>query len=121
VTLVLFWANWCGYCRQMFPDTREWVSQYKDRPFALVGVNCDDDKAAAQRAVVREKLTWPSRWDGGVASGRLTEQWLVEAFPTLYLIDHEGVIRKKWEGKPESDEVARAIETLVRRAEQAKK
>jgi len=116
VTLVFFWANWCGYCRQLLPPSRGWEDRYRGKPFAIVGVNCDDEKPAATRAVEREKLPWPSWWDGGEAGGRIAEQWQVDAFPTLYLIDPTGVIRYKWQGKPETEEVQDAIDTLLAEA-----
>lgn len=119
VTVVFFWANWCGYCRMLFPNTREWVARYKDRPFAFLGVNCDEEKAAALRAVEREQLTWPSWWDGGTNGGKIAEEWHIDAFPNLYIIDHKGVIRKKWQGKPDAAEVEEAINALLIMAEQA--
>ncbi len=117
VVLVDFWANWCGYCRQMYPSERELVEKLKERPFALLGVNCDEDKEAARRAVTREKLNWRSWYDGGEGAGRISEEWQVDVFPTLYLLDHRGVIRKRWQGKPDHEEVESAVEALLREAE----
>jgi len=71
----------------------------------------------AKRAVTRERLNWRSWWDGDGAT--LRAEWQVDSFPSLYLIDHTGVIRKKWEGRPEAGEVEDAVEQLVRQAEQA--
>jgi thiol-disulfide isomerase/thioredoxin len=120
VTLVFFWANWCGYCRQMFPTTRDWVEAYKGRPFAVIGVNSDADKDEAVRAAQIGKLTWPSIWDGGTTGGAVSRTWQIEAYPTLYLLDHAGVIRYKWEGKPENDVIQSAIDTLLAKADAAK-
>jgi serine/threonine-protein kinase len=118
VVLLDFWANWCGFCRQMYPSERDLVTHMANRPFVLLGVNGDEDKAVAQRAVEREHLSWRSWWDG--SGGRLREEWQVDALPTLYLIDHQGTIRKKWQGKPDERELGAAVEALVREAERAK-
>jgi serine/threonine-protein kinase len=118
VVLLDFWANWCGYCRQMYPAERGLVRGMQGRPFALLGVNCDKDREGVDRAVMERKVTWRSwRDDNAVLRG----QWQVDAYPTIYLIDHEGVIRKKWVGKPDSEELKAAVEELVRKAEAAQK
>ena len=44
----------------------------------------------------------------------------VRAFPTLYLIDHTGVIKQKWVGNPGNDKLDKAVEELVKDAEKAK-
>jgi peroxiredoxin len=116
VVMLDFWANWCGFCRQMYPHERALVRSMKDRPFALLGVNCDKDKEEAQQAVEKQGLNWKSWRDDGAM---LRDQWQVDAYPTIYLIDHEGVIRKKWVGMPAAEELDAAVEELVRRAEQA--
>ena len=37
----------------------------------------------------------------------------MSGWPTLYLIDHDGVIRHKWLGSPGNDVLDEAIESLV--------
>src|SRR4051794_21929179 len=48
VIVVSFWATWCGPCMGMVPDEKALVERMKGRPFALIGVNCDDDREAAK-------------------------------------------------------------------------
>ena len=89
----------------------------KDRPFALLGVNCDEDREVAKWAVARERLNGPSWWDG--KDGAIRAAWQVDSYPTVYLIDHTGVIRKKWVGQPNAEELDAAVEEAVRAAERA--
>jgi len=78
----------------MYPHERSLVSRLADEPFALVGVNSDpaDDFRAA---IEREGITWRSFWDGGDIKGPISTKWGVMAWPTIFILDHEGIIRGK--------------------------
>ncbi len=74
------------------PDGRSLVEKFEDRPFTLLGVNVD---APAENLAERTRaadIPWRSLADGG-STGPLTTAWGVRAFPTTFLIDHEGVVR----------------------------
>jgi thiol-disulfide isomerase/thioredoxin len=114
VVVLDFWANWCGYCRQMYPQEKAMVKRLKDRPFALVGVNCDEDRAETRRVCDKEGLTWRSWWDGGSTGGRIRDQWQVNAFPTIYVLDHKGIIRFTGVRGPALDA---AVEQLLKECE----
>ena len=78
----------------MYPHERSLVEKLKDKPFALLGVN-SDPREAAKKAVEEENLTWRSWWDGGTTSGPIATQWNVTGWPTVYVLDRQGVIRAK--------------------------
>lgn len=73
----------------MYPRERHLVEPYKDRPFELLGVNCEDRTRFIQ-TVRRGDVTWRNWSDG--ANGRVARRWQVESYPTIYLIDHKGII-----------------------------
>jgi len=76
----------------MYPHERSLVEKYQDKPFVIVGVNSDSNREQLKKTVVREKLTWRSFWDGGTTQGPIASRWNVFGWPTVYLIDHQGVI-----------------------------
>ena len=78
----------------MYPHERSLVSRLADEPFALVGVNSDPAETYRE-AIKREEITWPSFWDGGSTSGPISTKWGVYGWPTIFIMDHEGVIRGK--------------------------
>jgi hypothetical protein len=47
------------------------------------------------REIQRQGITWRSWWDGGPAGSRIAKEWQVHSFPTVYILDHKGVIRYK--------------------------
>ncbi|HEX3146907.1 MAG TPA: TlpA disulfide reductase family protein [Gemmataceae bacterium] len=111
--VVLFdvWATWCPPCRAMIPHEREMVEKMANKPFALISVSVDDEKETLTEFLGKETMPWNHWWDG--AHGPLAKKFRVNAFPTLYLIDAKGVIRKKWTGSPGNDVLDKAVEELV--------
>ena len=77
---------------EMYPHSRHMVDSLKDKPFALLGVNNDDNLSEVQKVVSREKLSWRSWWDG---NERIRRQYQVSSWPTVYVLDAKGVIRYK--------------------------
>jgi hypothetical protein len=100
----------------MYPHERSLVKKMQDKPFALLGINSDTSKDVLKRVIKEEKMTWRSWWDGGSTSGPIATKWNVQGWPTLYVIDHRGVIRHKWMGSPGEAVMDGAIEKLVKQA-----
>ena len=73
------------------------VKEYKDQPFALLGINSDGDRSALQKILTEQKLTYRNAVDG-TTSGPIATAWNVHGWPTVYVIDAKGVIRKKFVG-----------------------
>ncbi|MCC6409834.1 MAG: TlpA family protein disulfide reductase [Planctomycetes bacterium] len=78
------------------------MEKYADQPFAIVGVNSDDDLAELAKVREKERITWRSFWNGPQGTqGPISKAWNVRGWPTLYVIDAAGVIRYKSVGANE--------------------
>ena len=95
------------------------MTHLKDKPFALIGVHVGGSTAEQLKAVRgKEKITWRSFVDGGNAgAGPIATKWNLSATPTLYVIDHQGVIRYKWAGAPGEKVMNAALDKLIHAAE----
>ncbi len=79
----------------MLPHEKELVEKWKDRPFALVAVNSDPGgPEALQKRLKEQGIPWRNAVDGST-TGPIAKAWNVHAWPTLYLIDADGVIRAR--------------------------
>jgi hypothetical protein len=96
----------------MYPHERSLVERLQDKPFALLGVNSDTDREELKQAIKTERINWRSWWDGDT-KGPIHKRWQVRGWPTLFLIDHNGVIRQKFEGAPPVETLDRAIKQLL--------
>ena len=85
VTVVVFWA---GQFTEA-PRFHKLAEDMAGKPFALVGVNCDDDSTRKEEYV--KKVTWPSFRDG--RDGPISKLWNVRSWTDTWVLDREGVIR----------------------------
>jgi thiol-disulfide isomerase/thioredoxin len=115
VVMLSFWGSRCSPCMALVPHEREIAARYKGRPFALVGVCSDGDREQVKPVLERHRITWRSFWCGPQGMyGELPRAWNVTAWPTVYVIDHAGVIRSKTARGAELD---RLLDGLVTKAE----
>ena len=104
----------------MWPHERSLVSKLADKPFAVLGVNISEPNPAALRKVLeKNNLTWRSFSDPPTSEGRgaIAKKWNLAGTPTIYLIDHKGVIRHKWLGGARAKVIDNAVEKLIQEVE----
>ena len=94
VVLLVFWGDWCPPCRAMFPHERSLARALADKPFAIVGVNSDQKPNIKKTICEPKNITWRNFTDFK-EEGRISEDWRVRGWPTIYLIDKDGIIREK--------------------------
>jgi peroxiredoxin len=93
VVLVDFWASWCMPCRFNNPSLVKLYAKYGQQGFQIVGISLDKDRAAWQKAIKSDKLTWTQLLDDANNQQSPTLVYGVTAIPTTFLIDKVGVVR----------------------------
>jgi cytochrome c biogenesis protein CcmG, thiol:disulfide interchange protein DsbE len=63
------WASWCGPCQFEFPVLQKLSARY-GKQVAFIGVNSEDDEAAAKTFLREEPVPYPSYTDGDKAIAR---------------------------------------------------
>ena len=105
----------------MFPHEKALVKRYAKRPFAIIGVNSDRDRQKSRLKNMELGITWRSFWNGPLGTeGPIAARWCIGSWPTIFLIDHEGVVRDHWEGEPDHEELEMKLDALVEQAEAVK-
>ena len=108
VVVLDIWATWCPPCRAMIPHEREMVERFKDKPFTLVSISVDTEKTDLTSFLVNEPMPWTHWWNG--PTGGMVDAWDVYGYPTIYVLDAQGVIRHK---DLRGDELEKAVEALL--------
>ncbi len=89
----------------MYPHERSLVKQLAGKPFALIGVNSDDDIDELKTIIKEKNLTWRSFRNAEGKDGTISDLWGIQGWPTVFLIDAEGVIRWTDHGPNGMDEM----------------
>ncbi len=100
VTLVDFWASWCGPCRMEMPTVRRAYELYKGKGLEVVGVSLDSNRQSWEGAVKSLGMTWIQLsdlkgWQCGPAV-----KYGVHSIPSCVLIGQDGrIIGRDYRGE----------------------
>jgi len=89
IVFVDFWASWCGPCRQSFPWLKTLHERYAARGLAVVAINLDKERDAAQAFLAEFPSPFLVAFD---PSGRTAEAFHVTTMPSSYLVGADGAI-----------------------------
>ncbi len=92
VVVIDFWGLWCKPCVAELPHLAALWERHRDGPFVVLGIDTDEDPDRFRRRAPELGVTWPNVFQGGLA-GPVTEAYRVRSFPTIFVLDDEGVIR----------------------------
>lgn len=92
LTLVDFWASWCGPCRAALPGVKRIYEKYKKQGLGVVGVSFDSKKDNWLKAINDLELPWPQMSDLKGWNCAASPAYNIKAIPFTLLIDKNGTI-----------------------------
>jgi thiol-disulfide isomerase/thioredoxin len=110
LTLIDFWASWCGPCRRMIPHLKKLNQKYHSKDFQIVSISFDMNSNSWKKAIEEEGI---ESWNNLIAgqnyslndTSTVALKYAVWEFPTLILVDKKGNIIARYDSKhrPEAD------------------
>ena len=87
VTMIDFWASWCGPCRKENPVVKAAYEKYHEMGFDVIGISVDQDSDAWLKAVEADALPYTQVRD---TENSVSESYLIYYIPSNFLIDQQG-------------------------------
>ncbi len=106
VTIIDFWAAWCGPCRRENPNVVRIYEKYHDQGLEIIGVSLDgerrqnDPKKAWLDAIEQDKLPWTQVSNLKYFNDPVAQLYNISAIPATFILDKEGkIVYKNLRGK----------------------
>ena len=90
VTLVDFWASWCGPCRAEIPKLQALKAKYGDK-FDVLGVAVWDNPDDTRKAIQQMEITWPVII-GTQQLNEPTDLYGIKGIPHIIIFGPDGTI-----------------------------
>jgi peroxiredoxin len=90
VVMINFWASWCGPCRKEMPFLDQLYQRYRGLGFVMLGVNVEQDSAAAEGWLKDTPVTFPILFD---RRNEVSKRYDVTAMPSTVIVDRQGRLR----------------------------
>jgi len=112
VTLVNFWASWCGPCVEEIPALNRLREYMKDKPFELISINYAEKPEQIREFLNMVKVNFPVLLD---EDGSYSAKWNVLVYPATFVIATDGNIVYGVNGAIEwdSEEITGKLEALM--------
>jgi thiol-disulfide isomerase/thioredoxin len=95
ITIIDFWASWCGPCRQEMPFMLSLYESNKERGLGIVGVSLDRDKDSWVTAIKKLQLPWPQMSDLKYWDNEVAKTFNITSIPHTIVVDQKGKILRR--------------------------
>lgn len=92
VTIIDFWASWCGPCRRENPNVVALYKEFHGKGLNIVGVSLDKTLADWQKAIAKDGITWIQVSNLKFWEDPIAKLYNVQQIPTTFILDKSGKI-----------------------------
>ena len=92
LTIIDFWASWCGPCMREMPNLHALYTQFKGKGLGILGVSLDTDKDAWLTTIQEKDMSWTNVSDLKGWNSVAARQFDITAIPYALVVDAQGTI-----------------------------
>lgn len=112
LTLIDFWASWCGPCRRENPNVVKVYNKYHDKGLEIISVSLDRQghKDRWIKAINDDKMTWHHISNLQYWQDPIAKMYNVRGIPATFLLDVDGkIVAKNLRGPALENKVAELL------------
>lgn len=89
VTMLVFWATWCGFCRRELPLVGKFFNEYSSRGVRVLSLNMDKRGTKVSSFTNRAGINFPVLLDKNWST---TKKYRVQRIPNVLVLDTSGIV-----------------------------
>src|ERR1700735_3575654 len=113
VTILDFWATWCGPCRHALPGLKQLQAIYGSDKVEVISISEDEDEGTWQSFVAQNRMNWTQRLD---SDHQMMRQYGASALPTYVLIGKDGNVVQQYVGDDPGEPILERMEPDLKRS-----
>ena len=106
MTIIVFWAKWCGICKRELKILDKIYKDKKSRGLEIVGISIDDKENFEDVKKIADKLSFGN---GFYSDAKKISFEIPKSIPTTYFLDKNQQIFKVIQGEIDEDEIEKVI------------
>jgi thiol-disulfide isomerase/thioredoxin len=107
ITIIVFFAKWCGICKKELKDLDKIYQEKKSKGLEVVGISIDDKQNFYDDVKkISDKLSFPT---GFYSDAKKISFEIPKSIPTTYFLDQNQQIFKVIQGELDEDEIEEII------------
>jgi thiol-disulfide isomerase/thioredoxin len=112
VTVLDFWATWCGPCRHALPGLKQLQAVYGADKVEVISVSEDEDEGTWRSFVAQNQMNWTQRID---SDHQMMRQYGANSLPTYVLIGKDGNVVQQYVGDDPDEPILERMEPDLKR------
>ena len=92
LTILDFWASWCGPCREEMPEMVALFNKYHGKGLGIIGLSLDEDEGAWKAAVSNLHMSWIQSSDLKGWDSYPAQLFGIESIPYTIVVSQDGEI-----------------------------
>jgi peroxiredoxin len=114
VVILNLWMTTCPPCRKEMPMLQQLQNKYASRGVVVLGISTDEKASTAARFARQLKITYPLLLDPILMTSESEQKKFgFLGLPTTFIVDRNGIVRKKVIGFTYQDDLESAVRQVL--------